>query len=478
MAKMSDDDKADGPFEIIGLLLAVSGILIAMLWFFASNRIVYFWTPVLSAVGSWWDYVPGGVGAELAEGIRQRAAVFMQRPVAVGFFAFTSFANTALAPLTTMLVAGVTVWLLATVFMPGANVFRRFKRADDLLERMSYVFTGTAPILHLRKALANHTEPLWKRQTFPEEVLLKHRVNGKPLVVNGEANERHIKAYFEGLLGDGRGRGGLMVSTMLGRQVVNLTDDADRSRKAGAFPDRFSDAGKVIFGLLCARAFGGEQGKADYNVARDQLNNSCRGSKHGLPKLPVAQWIFDKYRAHPMAHRLFAVHHWEYTYLFALLAQAKRQGKCGHWEFLWLKPTDRILFYALNTVGRGTPHTESAAVFNQFAYERKVSAKGRFPLTVNAQGKLEHVIFVRGAIEGLVAAWRKWTDGVDATEEWWEREDQWRVIQGVRLDTAPIPPEAAPDTEFDRAQEGARADAENRRRELEAGEIAAFALHK
>lgn len=468
MAKGRDDDKSDGPLEIVGLVAALVAIITAMLWFFASNRIVYFWTPVLNAIGGWWGLLPAGLGDGLVASIQQQADVFMYRPVAVKFVEFVAFANTALAPLTTLLVAAMTIWLITTLLAPNSRVFRRFKKADDLLMQMSFVFTGTAPILHLRKALAAHKEPLWKRQTFPEEVLRHHRINGKPLVVDGQADRNRIRAYFEGLVGEGRAKGGLMSSHMLGRQVVDLTSNADLTCKPGTFPDRFSNSGKAIFGLLCARAFGGAQGRADYDLARDQLNNSCRGAKHGLPNLEVAQWIYDKYRAHPLAHRLFAVHHWEYTYLFALLVQAKRQGKCGHWEFLWLKPQNRILFYVLNTVGRGTPHTESAAAFNHYAFERLVSEKRCFPLRVNAQNRLEHVIYVEGAVQGLEDAWAKWNEGEDASEEWWENKDVWEGLQGVRVIAANLPPAPPPDTEHDRIQEAARAAAARKQAEHEA----------
>jgi len=68
-------------------------------------------------------------------------------------------------------------------------------------------------------------------------------------------------------------------------------------------------------------------GKKDYEKAAAQLNRSCAGQKNGLPNLSVAQWIYDKYKKNDKARKLFGVHHWEYTYLFALFAIAKKNGK-------------------------------------------------------------------------------------------------------------------------------------------------------
>ena len=159
----------------------------------------------------------------------------------------------------------------------------------------------------------------------------------------------------------------------IGNQVVNLHADI-RSLNTLIYPDRFSPTGKIIFALFCAHAFGGAEGKADYAKARDQLNNSARGEKNGFANLTVAGWLFEKYRTNETARKLFSVHYWEYTYLYELAVLAKRQGKCGHWEFIWLKPMNRILFYVMNTVGRITPHTESAAAYAQYIYEKRIQS--------------------------------------------------------------------------------------------------------
>jgi hypothetical protein len=246
-------------------------------------------------------------------------------------------------------------------------------------------------------------------------------------------------------------RAGRFASKMLGHQVVNIPGDA--GKKGVCFPDRFSPTGKVIFALLCSHAFGGEEGRTDYHLYKDLLNNSARGVAHGFANLTVAQALYDKYRMNSTAMQLFQVHHWEYTYLFALLAEAKKKGKCGHWEWLWLKPMNRILFYVLNTLGRFTPHAESAAAFAQFAYERKVSRRDRLPLVTNADGTgLVHVIYVEKAIKGLQLAWERWQEGDDSlNDDWWKRKDIWNQAAGVVLQRAPLPPppELAADTSFD-----------------------------
>lgn len=60
------------------------------------------------------------------------------------------------------------------------------------------------------------------------------------------------------------------------------------------------------------------------------------------------------------------------TLLSGALEQAReRSGRFTTPEFLWLKPTDRVMFYALNQVGRRECWIESLAVYNHFECEKK-----------------------------------------------------------------------------------------------------------
>jgi hypothetical protein len=176
------------------------------------------------------------------------------------------------------------------------------------------------------------------------------------------------------------------------------------------------------------------------------------------------------------------VHHWEYTYLFELFVQAKRRGKIPDSEFRWLKPADRVLWYVLNTVGRFTPHTDSAAAFNMHAFERRCARRKRWPVRMNGRtGRLEHSIFVKGAVGveadgsthgGLVMEFERWMSGTDENDdEWWKETSQslWKSSSpalGSALAAPPLPPdnEAArqvmAETSFDSMQSTARQQAQ------------------
>ena len=504
------DEKPEGPLEVVGFTLLGVAVIGALLWISANHKIVAFWTPPIRGLSHMWSWLPVDFAQQTHAELQAQAARLLAKGREVSFFEYAGWVNSALRPVMALVTLGCFTWLLTALFAPRADVFRQFKDADLLLRRMSRIFTGTAPILHIRKDIAQHKDPLWARQLFPEELLLKGKVHGKPLVMRNadgelELNEDRVVEWLKGIdpraekaaqdaaakqVGpDGKPRPTRVTrkSTTLGRLVVDLTLDRGRfhpdQQKAGfSFADRFSDTGKVMFALLCARAFGGADGAKDYATARDQLNNSCRGAAHGMANLTVAQWLFDKYRTNDLAYRLFATHHWEYTYLYELFAQAKRRGKCTHAEFLWLKPMNRILFYVLNTVGRWTPHTESAATFNQHAFERRCARLKRLPLRyASDRDGLEHVIYVKGALAGLRLEWERHLEAVDENDdEWWKEEGTWKLAPDVaiRLTAPPIPTGEAADqlaaTTFDATQARARAEASSQAQRREADALAAL----
>ncbi|MDL5034385.1 hypothetical protein QRD43_20955 [Pelomonas sp. APW6] len=445
MASHRDKDKPEGVLEQIGLVLFAISFIIGLVWLAASDKIVVFWAPILQVIGAAWSWVPVDLFIRNGANVAITTHRMLAAPANVSLFSWLAFVNLAMAPLTILLSLLYLVWLIRSLLLPTSNVFRRFTDADLLLRMMSYRFTGVAPILHLRKALAKNTDPLWRRQTFPEEFLLEgnKKLGGQKLVNEhtGQFYDANVENYLKGIVQGAKGNGNRLVSTSLGRQIVDMASDTRHFSKegAGVFADRMSDISKILFGMLVAQAFGGERGKQDYCRARDQLNNSCRGARSGMANITVAQWIYTTYRQHEMAHRLFNMHHWEYTYLFSLLMQAKKQGKCGHWEFLWLRPMNRTLWYVLNTVGRMTPHTEAAAAFNQHAFEVRCAELGKVPCQIEVtespdgkkQDKLVPSIFVLGAVEGLKAAWLHWFNGTDDNDEWWRSKDAWNDLQGI-----------------------------------------------
>lgn len=502
MSKGYSDNKEEGPLEIIGLTAAMLAIVIILAWVGGSRAIVATFTPFFLFLGKVWQWMPlpGDNEALLAAQIYRDAARFTENPGEVHFFEWVNFVNLSIGPLVLTGTLAMLVWMVMLLKKPPAQVTRRFSKADQLMRELSYIFTGTAPILHIRKDLAKHTDPFWARQRFPEEVLLQDSIGGKRLVTGSRNDPQSLRIHLDrvqawmdgfdevitegpdgkvskmrrpnGAPAIGRHANGRWVSRTLGVLAVRLADPGDRAQfrrmpkdSGFSFADRFTPTGKVMFAMLCAHAFGLEQGIKDAHLARDQLNNSCRGTAHGLPNLTVAQWLYDKYRTNDLAHKLFAVHQWEHTYLYELFIQAKRNGKMPDSEFRWLKPTDRVMWYVLNTVGRFTPHTDSAAAFSQHAYERGWARRKRWPLRMVSDDKFEPSVMTNCAVEALELEFTRYRDGEDENDnEWWKDNHQWLSSNpnlAANLAPAAMPPAGAAaemaNTAFDAMQAQAAA---------------------
>ncbi len=436
MAVHKDTGRED-PFVIVGLCIFVPFLLFFMMWLVGSHKIVAGSTPAAYQLSKLWLVFPDGreMVLKLAEGGKE----FMRSPKDVKFGDWLLYINLSLKPLARL--CGFLVLLTAiplALFSKRKNLFRRYT-PTQLMAEISQVFTGVIPVMHLRKKLVRDELPLWRRQTFPHEFLEQEKTYDKRrLIKDDEVDEAALEARLIGI-DPSNVIHGRAVSSSMGRQIVNLAQDRENLKRV-CFPDRMSDVGKVIYALFVAHAYGGREGIKDYMKAVDQLNRSCAGETNGRANLTVAQWIYTKYRGNEQARNLFAVHHWEYTYLVELLKQAKRQGKCGHTSIMWLKPMNRILFYAINQVGRWVPHAESAAVFDQHAAEQ-MAAKNGLVLLKEINGRWQHTVWVRCAVEGFFTEWKRWKAAVDDGDNPWTDDRQWKLLSRMNLSVTapPIP---------------------------------------
>ncbi|WP_371436184.1 hypothetical protein [Polaromonas sp.] len=470
----------------IGLAFAV---LLALLWFFASHKIVYFTTPGLRWLGIPWSVFQPGKW----EAINEAYVFFRNQPRSIPLPNYMAFANDCLRPLAMILSAAAVAYLVVRVGVKSVKGdLRRKLEPMQAAKEIAKVFPSILPVLHLGPDLVANKLPLWRRQTFPEDIWQNEKIQGRPLAAGGTMFRDRVETYYRGgEVKDGphQMRGGRRWSKMLGFQVVDLLVDAANQDKI-CFPDRFSSQGKVLFAILCAHAFGGRQGKLDYQKACDELNRTCAGQANGLPNLKVAQWIYAKYRMDPSGKSLFAVHHWEFTYLFALFLKAKKAGKATHTDFLWLKPLDRILFYGLNTVGRAVPHAEAGTVFAMFDYETKCAKLNRLPLRMRKDGELEANICVHTAVEGMGEEFARYQASTEDDEDWWMKLGTWTAAERMAKQRQSMKAEMAemrasqqqmatvpvePDTPFD-IEMNAKAKAEESEAILRASKIASGTL--
>jgi hypothetical protein len=443
MARRYPEQKQETPLVVVLSVGILLGIFVALAWIVASHKIVYGSMSTGLSVGSMWKFLPGDYGIEQWNWL----VTWVERGLgdlnSVSFPQWLMFVNVAFQPLAVVLMV---------VYLPVVFVLARKKKTaqrrftpDALIKLSSEKFTGNLPIVAIRRAIAADRLPGWRLPVQPEEVLKKWRVPassarsewaGRTICNFGKASfdGEVARLYFTGLRSGNPGR--RMESDMLGRQIVDLVRDAEHAERI-VFSDRFSNEGKALIALWAPVCFAGAAGRAEYQVLKDALNRSAYGTSGGMANLTLAQEQYNKYRAHPELRSLFAVHHWEFTALFALLKRAQRFGVFTTAEVLWLRPTNRILFAALNSCGRHTPHLEGAAVFSMHRFEHECARMKRLPLMpIGPGGELQPTIFVNKAVDALQAEFVHLVDAVDEEEDIWVNAGIWKRTNSSVLEWA------------------------------------------
>ena len=457
MARHHDDQK-ESPVYAAGAFGAAALTLGVLIWLTASHKIVWGSLAPGLALGAMWKWLGVEYGVRQWNFLVESVQTFAYQPNAVSFVTWVGFINVALRPIMVILMLGY-IALMVWLARRKRSYTRKFT-PHELMMMTAQKFTGILPVIKLRKQISQDKHPLWRTQVRPEEIFLNYRVpkkDGVPQLaaagapmVRGKEFDRHVaRNYFVGLRGtfpDGR-----LDSIMLGRQVVNLPTDVDKGGNY-CFSDRMSPEGKTLVALWAAVAFGGEKGRAEFCKYRDLLNRSAYGTRDGMANLSLAQPLYEQYRNNAMLKKLFAVHHWEHTLLFQLLALAQRKGRFTTAEVLWLRPTNRQMFFSLNSRGSNTPHTEAAATFAMHAFERLCGKLGRLPLYQDGD-VLRHMIYVDKAVDGLELAWQRWEDAIDEDDEtWWTDKNLWEssnaaVNAAFAQAAKAVPPRGTPGAE-------------------------------
>jgi len=88
-------------------------------------------------------------------------------------------------------------------------------------------------------------------------------------------------------------------------------------------------------------------------------------------------------------------HAFKYTVLTGMLEAARKTGIVSNALFLWLKPTDRLLWYVLNNVGRKAVYIEASAVHAQYLAESVLGFAIKTPMIDEVVTGLEEAIQIR-----------------------------------------------------------------------------------
>lgn len=200
--------------------------------------------------------------------------------------------------------------------------------AETLMSKLCHLYPYTAPILHRNLNFDNSPDFAWS--DLPHEYAMKHGI-----VQKGKFDENRCRAVLR---------------EQLGKRFAPL----------GMAPHE-----KALYTVFAARLNKDNQ-KSQWLL--DELSRSILSGKSGTPDYSLADEMFRK---HWRAGKPFAkIHGYTRTVLCSMFEASKLRGKISSSMFLWLKPVDRTLWYALNRVGAPVPYPEAMGVWNHWKAEQ------------------------------------------------------------------------------------------------------------
>ncbi|WP_304333974.1 hypothetical protein [Conchiformibius steedae] len=134
-----------------------------------------------------------------------------------------------------------------------------------------------------------------------------------------------------------------------------------------------SDYHKAIIGVLLAYI---ERDNNEATQARRAISRSYSAKLDVIkPDYRAGLALFEQYKHSPLAAPVFQRHAYINSLILGLYTYAKQVrkiGVCPAHYFIWLKPLDRLLYYALNNEGRDVAWTECAGIVNHTYYETEM----------------------------------------------------------------------------------------------------------
>lgn len=147
---------------------------------------------------------------------------------------------------------------------------------------------------------------------------------------------------------------------------------------------------KALFAALCAQAAGKP---AECWKMVEQLAFSWKEAirdkegkliSHHTANTQGTKELLDKYLTTPAVLRATQVHAYTNNVFTAVLKACRAKGRLMHANFLWLKPVNRTLWYALCGQGGQTPYWEAAGAFAHGLIEEGQGSKIVTPMVAGA----------------------------------------------------------------------------------------------
>lgn len=143
---------------------------------------------------------------------------------------------------------------------------------------------------------------------------------------------------------------------------------------------------KALFAVFAARA------NRDREGATNLLLHIASSAAADKLDFSGTEELLKKHKDCKAVTKVIQKHAFVYTVMASLLLLARTDGVLATADFLWLKPTDRTLWFMLNAVGRQTAFSEIAGPYAHWIAENTVGHKLTVPMVDEAVKALDVAI--------------------------------------------------------------------------------------
>lgn len=150
--------------------------------------------------------------------------------------------------------------------------------------------------------------------------------------------------------------------------------------------EHLSPSTKALFAIFAARA------NRDRGAALKLLLQIAESATAGRLDFSGADALWEKHKNNKAVNRIIHSHAYVLTVMASMLALARKDGVLASADFLWLKPTDRLLWFMLNSVGRQTVFSEVAGPFAHWNVECAMGRRLLVPMVEEAVNGLDAAI--------------------------------------------------------------------------------------
>lgn len=357
---MPQSQKNSGDDAGLNLMAGLAGVIImpVVLWFVFHTQISTVFLPIFGAIARMWAWAPWAQTehhhAYMAELSR---VISVANRSEITWIQFLWLGNKAMQNLLPLLIPAGLLIIRSIRHVDDSLAFKSKMDLSALAERMSVAFPASTPVLDLDLISGDPDVGPWRRMDDYLGFALRHQLlrTRTNKVITERSDEIRASFFDERMAFD-------VFAKQLGPQTskcwASLIDDRPHAAAlAAVFAARInrktSEANDILDQL--ARSYVAGDGKSGYQM-----------------DLSMARKAWDRYAHTEAVSEIAGRHAHLHCSLSLLLHKARYEsGVLQPAWFIWLKPVDRTLWYALHQVGLRVGAIEAGGVRAQMLAEDK-----------------------------------------------------------------------------------------------------------